>query len=368
MNPIRRLISAVDGLAKATALRQKSEPHQARLLAWMLIIILLFSSAVLFLLLLFNPHHDPEIRHYAILISGLVAFFALAYCLNYAGHYNLAAMLLVVSAFITPWASLLLDPSILQGDFVPLTYLTFSVLLSSILLPISITIVLSALQIIGLTFVLFLSAASSAFNWFSFLAFICLTAAMSVLTNSIIQHNLRQINAQMHQLALNEVRLRDLSVRDHLTNLFNFRYLEETLEREIQRSVRTQHPLGLIVLDVDHFKRINDTLGHPAGDTVLRELGRFLAEHIRKSDIACRYGGDEFVLILPDTSRETTKERAEYLRNEVKELNIPVIITISVGVAAFPDDGATGEIILKSADTALYQAKRQGRTHMMAAG
>ena len=352
-------------LAAAMAIHRRLEHRQARLLAWMLLFIIFFSTAALFVLLIFNPHHEPQIRQYAMLISGLVTFFTVAYILNRAGYYTIAAMLLVFSAIVAPWGSVVLDPSVLEGDFVPLTYELLSVLLSSILLPIYVTIVLAVLQFAGLTFVLVLSSATPSFNWFSFLAFIFLTSALSILANNIIQRNMRQIDAQTHQLALNEVRLQELSVRDHLTSLFNPRYLEATLEREIQRAVRTQHPFGVIMMDVDHFKRVNDTLGHAAGDVVLRELGQFLARQVRQSDVACRYAGDEFMLILPETSRETAKERAEQLRKGVKELVLPVAITISIGVAVFPEDGMTSESILKSADNALYQAKHEGRDHVM---
>ncbi|MEI6776345.1 MAG: GGDEF domain-containing protein [Chloroflexales bacterium] len=360
-------MSGLDCLVRPRTKNQQPEHHQARLLAWMLLFIIFFSLATLVALLVFNPHHDPLIYQYAMLISGLASFFTLAYSSNRAGHYNTAAMLLVTSAIVTPWASLSFDTSILQGDFAPLTYVTLSVLLSSILLPTYITIVLAVLQIAGLVLVLFLNSATSSFNWFSFLAFVFLLSGLSILANSIIQRNIKQINAQARQLVLNEIRLRELSVRDHLTNLFNFRYLEEMLEAEIQRAIRQQHSLGIIVLDVDHFKHINDALGHAAGDTVLRELGTFLTRNIRQSDIACRYGGDEFVILLPDTSQDAIKERAEQIRDGVRNLQLPMPITISLGVATFPHDGATGEEIFKSADSALYRAKHEGRNHVMVA-
>ena len=351
-------------LAATMAIHRRLEHRQARLLAWMLLFIIFFSTAALFVLLIFNPHHEPQIRQYAMLISGLVTFFTVAYLLNRAGYYTIAAMLLVFSAIVAPWGSLVLDPSVLEGDFVPLTYELLSVLLASILLPTSITIVLAVLQFAGLTFVLLLSSATPSFNWFSFLAFIFLTSVLSILANTIIQRDMKKIASQAQQLVLNEVHLQELSVRDHLTSLFNPRYLEATLEREIQRAARTQHPFGIIMMDVDHFKRVNDTLGHAAGDVVLRELGQFLARQVRQSDVACRYAGDEFLLILPETSRETTRERAEQLRKGVKELALPIAITISIGVAVFPEDGMTSETILKSADNALYQAKHEGRDHV----
>lgn len=128
------------------------------------------------------------------------------------------------------------------------------------------------------------------------------------------------------------------------------------------------------MLDVDHFKRFNDTFGHEAGDLVLRDLGTFLRQQVRTSDIACRYGGEELVLILPEASLEAGLERAELLRRGVADLQpklgtVPLgAITLSLGVATFPDHGTTLEAVVHAADGALYQAKRSGRNRVCAAG
>ncbi|MDV2995671.1 MAG: Response regulator PleD [Chroococcidiopsis sp. SAG 2025] len=149
--------------------------------------------------------------------------------------------------------------------------------------------------------------------------------------------------------------------------------MEEALEREMLRCDRKQQPLSVIMLDVDYFKRINDTLGHDAGDAVLRELGRCLQSYVRGSDIACRYGGEEFLLILPEASLGVTQLRAEQIRAAVKQLHVessgqPVgAITLSLGVASFPKHGLEGEAILKAADTALYRAKQEGRDRAIVA-
>jgi diguanylate cyclase (GGDEF)-like protein/PAS domain S-box-containing protein len=187
---------------------------------------------------------------------------------------------------------------------------------------------------------------------------------------SLAQQQLARTVADSIALALANLRLRETlrqqSIRDPLTGLFNRRYLEETLEREIRRAARGQRPVGIIMLDLDHFKRFNDMFGHDAGDTLLRELGTFLWTHVRGEDIACRYGGEEFTLVLPDASLEAARERAEFLREEVKHLNLrhagePLgAVALSLGVAVFPDHGPTGEIVLKAADVALYRAKREG--------
>lgn len=177
--------------------------------------------------------------------------------------------------------------------------------------------------------------------------------------------------AEQIALALANIKLREnlrnQSIRDPLTYLYNRRYLEESLLRELNRAKRKQVPVGIIMLDVDHFKQFNDKFGHDAGDTVLKEVGKFLQKHTRQSDIACRYGGEEFILILPEASIDVLKERAEQLREGVKALNVSHCdqllgkITISLGIACFPEQGLTEEALIKAADTALYRAKAEGR-------
>lgn len=191
------------------------------------------------------------------------------------------------------------------------------------------------------------------------------------------RQNLAVTVAEHIALALANLTLRDTlrrqSIRDPLTGLFNRRYLEESLTREIHRAERKQQSLGVMMLDVDHFKRFNDTFGHEAGDTVLRELGVFLQKFVRESDIACRYGGEELTLILPEASEEATLQRAEQIREGVKHLNLEHRrqslgnISISFGVACFPQHGLTGEALIQAADRALYQAKMQGRDRVVLA-
>lgn len=177
--------------------------------------------------------------------------------------------------------------------------------------------------------------------------------------------------ADFFALALVNILLRETmkqqSIRDPLTGLFNRRYMEETLNREISRADRQRTPLGIIMLDIDHFKRFNNTFGHDAGDLVLQELGKFLQNNVRKEDIACRYGGEEFTLVLPGASMEITKKRAEMMLHNVQNLHINYNgnmlddITFSMGVAIYPDHGHTGEATIQAADEALYRAKHAGR-------
>lgn len=172
-------------------------------------------------------------------------------------------------------------------------------------------------------------------------------------------------------LALANLRLRESlrtqSIRDPLTGLFNRRYMEESLDREFRRAERRGASVGVIMLDIDHFNHFNNTFGHQAGDTLLHALGELLRTRVRAEDIACRYGGEEFVLIMPEASLDITADRAEKLRQEARELRVQQhgqslgAVTVSFGVAAFPEHGPTAEAVIRAADLALYRAKHAGR-------
>lgn len=167
--------------------------------------------------------------------------------------------------------------------------------------------------------------------------------------------------------------LRIQSIHDPLTGLFNRRHMQKTLQFEAQRAIRHDISLGIIMIDVDHFKRFNDKYSHEAGDIILKELGAFLKKYVRQEDIACRFGGEEFVLILPETSLEDSKAKAETLRKKIEdELTInyhgnTLSITISLGVAAFPEHGPTTDEVINASDRALYVAKSEGRNRVVVA-
>ena len=178
-------------------------------------------------------------------------------------------------------------------------------------------------------------------------------------------------------LALANLRLRDTlrqqSIRDALTGLYNRRYMEETMERELKRALREDHSLGIIMFDIDHFKEFNDLHGHDAGDALLRQLGVFLNKSLRSGDIICRYGGEEFLVVLPGITPENAVQRAEELRDGVKNLQVRHLgkllpqCTLSLGVAVSPRHGTTVDGLLKAADDALYRAKNEGRDQVVLA-
>ena len=167
--------------------------------------------------------------------------------------------------------------------------------------------------------------------------------------------------------------LRQLSIHDPLTTLFNRRYMEETLELELRRAERKEQPIGIIMMDIDHFKAFNDGFGHAAGDALLQALGALVRTHLRGGDIACRYGGEEFLLILPEASADVARERAEDLRERVKKMVVRSAettlgpVTISLGVAVYPVHGKTRDELLAAADAGLYQAKNSGRDKVVLA-
>jgi diguanylate cyclase (GGDEF)-like protein/PAS domain S-box-containing protein len=181
-----------------------------------------------------------------------------------------------------------------------------------------------------------------------------------------------QVGLSIANIRLREA-LRNQSIVDALTGLFNRRYLEEILEREVRRALRSDQPLGVMMLDLDHFKQFNDTFGHEAGDAVLRETAAFLKGSVRAEDIVCRFGGEEFVVILPLGDARITHARAERIRSKVHELTVlhqgksVGVVTVSVGVAALPEHGASSKTLLEAADAALYRAKREGRDRVLMA-
>jgi diguanylate cyclase (GGDEF)-like protein len=178
-------------------------------------------------------------------------------------------------------------------------------------------------------------------------------------------------------LALANIRLRETlreqSSRDPLTGLFNRRSMEESLDRELRRAARESYGLGLLLADLDHFKDLNDAFGHAAGDAVLRGIGRYLAGAVRGEDVACRFGGEEFVIILPKASLADTQRRAEALRDGIKvhqaeePMRLYPSATMSIGVAAYPEHGTTVDALLLAADSAMYRAKALGRDRVVVA-
>jgi diguanylate cyclase (GGDEF)-like protein/PAS domain S-box-containing protein len=213
------------------------------------------------------------------------------------------------------------------------------------------------------------------------IGFLCVTLGDNredkrlVMTSVESRTRLISLAADNLAMALVSLKLREAlhnrSVRDPMTQLFNRRYLDETLIRELANCQRSNKPLGVIMIDIDHFKTYNDTHGHDAGDYVLTEIADILRSKLREGDVACRYGGEELVMIMLGTSRKITSERAEVVRAAIEEHEFIykgknlASVTASLGVAVYPEDGNTATTLLKAADTALYLAKESGRNRVV---
>ncbi|HSR08885.1 MAG TPA: sensor domain-containing diguanylate cyclase [Bryobacteraceae bacterium] len=190
--------------------------------------------------------------------------------------------------------------------------------------------------------------------------------------NMILAATVERTSVALANLRLRE-ELRDQAVRDTLTGLFNRRFLEEYLELELFRALRNGLPLTVMMLDADHFKRFNDTFGHKAGDLVLRELAGVIRSLTRNSDMACRFGGEELVVVYPETSLAQGTQRAEQIRQAIENLTVVDAgqrlgkVSVSIGVASAPEHGYGIVGLLQAADEALYAAKKAGRNRVMQA-
>lgn len=185
-----------------------------------------------------------------------------------------------------------------------------------------------------------------------------------------LRHANDRLQGQLIEIGTLQSELRSQAIRDPLTNLFNRRYLDETLDRELARAAREHYQVCVIMLDIDHFKKVNDTYGHEAGDHVLKALADTLSSRNRRGDFACRFGGEEFVVVMPNIAVEVAYQRAEELRKTLNSLAIPygqfyLNTTISIGIAGYPSNGQEREALLRAADRALYAAKRAGRNHIL---
>jgi diguanylate cyclase (GGDEF)-like protein len=185
-----------------------------------------------------------------------------------------------------------------------------------------------------------------------------------------LKHANQALIEQFNQVEALRAQLQEQAIRDPLTGLYNRRYLADAIEREIARAQRDSDMLSVVALDLDHFKKYNDTYGHKCGDLVLQEMAKMLGEHTRRSDIICRYGGEEFIVLMPGASLLVANERAEAWRKILEEQKINFqgeilpMATMSAGIATFPMHGTNGDRLLSAADQALYISKESGRNRI----
>jgi diguanylate cyclase (GGDEF)-like protein len=345
---------------------------QARLLMAMLLVLMTFGlfSLALSLLGVYSKLEEPrEVAFYRWITLAAVLLLAVVYGLSRSPYYSWAAALTVGTVLVSIFVVMTITPADVQYAF----FLILGGLVASLFLSARTTAIVFMVTFVGLLLLPTFAPGFSNSNNIYALFFILTVGGLVVMAANLRQHYLEQIDKQTQQLVESEARLRELSVRDSLTGLFNRRYLEEMLELELIRAARKSYMIGVIMADIDHFKRFNDIHGHAAGDAVLVQVSNFLRTHVRSSDITCRFGGEEFILILPDASKEITQMRARRIWEDVRRLRIQYdgqsleAVTLSLGVAVFPDHGSTHDAILRAADIAMYRAKRDGRDRVVTA-
>ncbi len=203
-------------------------------------------------------------------------------------------------------------------------------------------------------------------------------AAFGIMSSYILKRDFQQqiekeeliaeLQAAYQQLCVYNAQVEELANTDPLTGVYNYRFFTNRLDKEIELSKKFGRPISLIILDIDYFKDFNDTYGHPAGDLALKEVTKIFKKNIRDKDVLCRYGGEEFLILLPSTGVEEAFRCAERIREAVQhhaiyvgDLQKPVYVTVSGGVACYPVDASNGEQLLRIADQVLYSAKHKGR-------
>ena len=347
---------------------------QARLLMAILLVLLIvdFFSLILSLFDVFTKSGESKAVTAMSFWITLSAFLVLAvdYGLSRTVHYRLAAGLAVGILLSATFAAVIPNPQDLRAT----SFLILGGLVGSLFLSVRATAIVFFITFIGLLLLpVFVPGFSASKDLNAPLLFILTVGGLVVIATILRQRYIDQIDWQTQQLVESQAQLRELSIRDPLTGLFNRRYLEESLALEMIRADRKQYPIGIIMVDIDHFKQINDTYGHAAGDAVLVEIALLLRTYVRSSDITCRYGGEEFILILPTASQKITQMRAEQMREGARHLIVQYgdktleAVTLSLGVAGFPDHGSTNDAIFRAADTALYCAKSEGRDRVVVA-
>jgi diguanylate cyclase (GGDEF)-like protein len=346
---------------------------QARLLMAMLLVLIILDLISLTLSLFGfydtpgQTKSTPELLD--VIALGALVLFVIGYGLSRGVHHKLAAVLVIGSMLIASFGAVIIN----HQDVRILANLVLGGLIAGLFLSARATAIVFIITFLGLLLLTFLLPDFSIPDNINALFFVLTVGGLVVMAAGLRQGYLEQIDRQTQELIESEARLRELSHHDPLTGLLNRRYLEEVFTRELLLATRKGYPIGVIMADIDRFKQFNDTHGHAAGDAVLVQVANFLRNHVRESDFTCRYGGEEFLMILPEATPGITQMRAEHIREEIRQLKVQYEgktlepVTLSLGVAMFPQHGSTKDVLFHAVDHALYRAKNEGRDRVIVA-
>jgi len=335
----------------------ENQDRRSQLLQWLQPFIFVLLVIAFILSQRISPLGSYERKAYSLLIGFLVAIDGIAYFATFKHDYRLSSLLTVAVALIGSWGSIIIDSQGGLTEFFPLIYVTITVLLSGVLLPLLVTVIIASVQLATLIVLLCITPALNAYNWASFITYVLITSVLSIVANYISSYQLKQF--------------KESSIRDHLTGLLNRRYFDVTLEDYVQRGSSKGFSYGIMLIDIDNFKTYNDQYSHATGDIVLQRVATFLSDSFERHTIVCRQGGDEFATIIPDTDQVELFTIAQNLRIEIKALDITDIckigeqLTITIGLAVFPKNGNTAEGLMAYADRNLMLAKELGKDRVL---
>ncbi len=330
---------------------------RGQLLRWTLPFILILLMLVFVFTLRTNPSNSYKRLAYSLLIGALAIIDGFALGAAVKKKYLLSSLLTVGMGLLGSWGTIWIESQMGLTDFFPLVYVTISVLFSSMLLSPLLTIILSSVQVIALTALVLQSPTLMAKNWSSFISYVLIVSVLGIVFNFIATSQLK--------------RLKESSIRDHLTGLLNRRYFDVTLEDTIRRGRPKGFTYGIMMIDIDNFKNYNDKYGHATGDVILQRVATFLSDALERHSFVCRFGGDEFAIIIPDIKGDMLVAIAQNLREKVKGLDITDIcfdqdkLSLTIGLALFPENGASATALMKHADKNLMLAKGLGKDRVM---
>ena len=329
------------------------------------LLVFLIITAVLVILL------TPQSNRPFYLSLALLSLAIIFVCnkLNWRGRYAQALIGTILIMFVAPWASILFESLSGSGDVIPMIFVIIPIQIAALFLATKSMLLISGIQTAAVIANIIFSQSKGNYNWVSVVCYVFIASLLGSVTSYLIRTQFDKLLISKEELALNQEKLRDISIRDALSGVYNRRYMDEILD------LLTKTPeerFALLMIDIDHFKNVNDTCGHRAGDFVIQTVASFLKSATRKKDIVCRYGGDEFLVILIDCAYDDALSKATEMKRMVDAIGCAcddpdaMHVTASIGVALYPENGASKETLLRAVDMALYQAKEEGRNRIKA--